>query len=117
MVPCPFIYSIANDFPGRQFTDTISDILTRLINDQITSASLNGISSDGVNVTIEFSGPISEAAKQTLDGNQSAPAGGLIARACWKLKISIEATPVPDNQTITQDADDIHSLTFDLQLL
>jgi len=115
--PGPFVYSIANDFPGGQFTDAISNSLETLIEAQITSATLSNIGSDGTSVTITFSGPISAADKATLDGNETGPAGGLIAESCWTLSMTYGESTVTDGETISQTADGIESISITLQLL
>jgi hypothetical protein len=71
-----YTYSLANDFPGGlinvqklELAIQYSTIVTPLI----------GINTDGDVVQIIFSDALSGADKTTLDGNQSHPAGGLIA--------------------------------------
>lgn len=112
----PFAYSIANDFPGGQFNAAISDNLQTLIAQGISSATLLDISSDGTDVTITFSGPLSDADKTLLDDDQSGPAGGYIAQSCWRLHLEHDAVTLNDDDVVSETADGIVSLEFTIQL-
>lgn len=111
-----YVYSIANDFPGGQFTGAISDRLNALINQEIPGDPLLNIGSDGVSVTITFQNSLTPAEKTILDGDQSNPAGGLIAKSTQFFDVVVGGNVIPDGETIQQVANGILSTTVTLQL-
>lgn len=74
--PTTFTYNLSTDFPGGQINSTSLEIAIQA--SSIVTA-LNGISTSGNTVQITFADVLSAGDKTTLDGNQSNPAGGLIA--------------------------------------
>ena len=71
-----YTYSLANDFPGGQINSAALEVA---INESTISTPLVEIDVNGDVVNIVFSAALSAGDKTTLDGNQSHPAGGLIA--------------------------------------
>jgi hypothetical protein len=71
-----YTYSIANDFPGGQVN--VEKLQIAIQYSSIVTP-LDGINTSGDEVDIVFSDVLSANDKATLDGNQSSPAGGLIA--------------------------------------
>lgn len=70
-VPQPYIYSIAS-IPGGQFTGEMSNHLVAMIQAYIDFSSLPAgqnpvVESDGSNITVLFTGDLTEAAKSVLD--------------------------------------------------
>jgi hypothetical protein len=70
-----YSYTISTDFPGGEINSTK---LTTDIENSIVTA-LERIDTDGDSVDIIFDDALSAGDKTTLDGDTSAPAGGLIA--------------------------------------
>lgn len=71
-----YTYSMTNDFPGGKILP--SNLVTEIAASSIVTA-LDHIDTNGDVVSIVFKGALSQADKTTLDGDTTAPAGGLIA--------------------------------------
>lgn len=74
--PTTYTYSLSNDFPGGAVNLTALQIA---ITESGIATVLTGISQNGDVITITFADALSPADRTTLDGNQTHPAGGLIA--------------------------------------
>lgn len=111
-----YVYNIANDFPGGQFTPQISDRLHALIVEEIPGDALLGIGSDGTDVTITFQNELSPEEKTILDGNQSDPAGGLIAKSTEYFDVLVSSAIVPNEGVVHQVSNGILSTAITLQL-
>lgn len=81
-----YTYSIANDFPGGAVN--VSKLSTEIQASSIVTA-LDYINTNGDAIAIVFKAELSAEDKTTLDGNQTGPAGGLIAQH--------DNTPTPIN--------------------
>lgn len=109
-----YVYSIANDFPGGQFTSAISDRLNSLIKAQIATP-LIGVNSDGTSVSIEFQNALTPAEKTILDGDTSKPAGGLIAKSTESFEVKIGSTVMLTGDVFQIASSGIFSVTVSLQ--
>ena len=109
-----YTYPIATSFPGGVFTQAISDRLEALIQQNINDP-LVGISSDGVNVSIEFVNPLSGPEQIVLDGGTTNPCGGLIAKSTEYFSVMIGAVQILGGAVFSLVSNGIFSAVVNLQ--
>jgi hypothetical protein len=110
-----FVYSISKDIPGGVFTGSTSTRLYMLITDQISVQLLEISSADDI-LTIRFLSDLSAKDKTTLDGDQLAPAGGLVGACADYVEMSYNSQILNDYAEIKLPADGITSALISLQL-
>ncbi len=110
-----YVYDLS-DFPGGVFTSAISERLTALCASGIPDDPLLNIGSTETEVTLTFQDELSAGEKTILDGDQSDPAGGLIAKSTEYFDVMDGANIVQDGATLQQSSDGILSTSLTLQL-
>jgi hypothetical protein len=110
-----FVYSIANDIPGGEFSTDESNRLLALIGNRIATQ-LSNISATGDVLTVTFVTDITAAEKTALDGDQLAPAGGAVGACADYVELTVSSVIVNSGDELNLTPDGIESIALDFQL-